>query len=41
MISATGAYRKCEDIQNFYSVMTQASSGMPVVFVRNSYHSKG
>ncbi|EIL05884.1 hypothetical protein ECO9534_18466, partial [Escherichia coli O111:H11 str. CVM9534] len=27
-----GAYRKCEEIQKFYSVMTQAPSGVPVVF---------
>ncbi|QHG51155.1 hypothetical protein FOV73_25100 [Escherichia coli] len=26
-----GAYRKCEEIQKFYSVMTQAPSGVPVV----------
>ncbi len=34
----------CENVKIFrifYSVMIQASSGMPVVFVRNSYHSKG
>ncbi|EPP8068681.1 hypothetical protein ACUVF5_004861, partial [Escherichia coli] len=34
-------FSECEEIQNFYSVMIQASSGMPVVFVRNSYRSKG
>ncbi|NYY16618.1 hypothetical protein C6543_28335 [Escherichia coli] len=27
-----GAYRKCEEFQKFYSVMTQAPSGVPVVF---------
>lgn len=33
MISATVSLRKCEENQNYYFVMTQAPSGVPVVFV--------
>ncbi|WP_214282644.1 hypothetical protein, partial [Escherichia coli] len=32
IIAATGNCRKCEEFQKFYSVMTQAPSGVPVVF---------